>query len=663
MDRISHKITLDFQQRGVIPKIYANQNEVESRSVDISLYNAGQKWTAPAGVTVAISYIKPDGIGGEYDHLPDGSEAWSFNTGRDVVSILLAPQMFTTAGDVHCKLRFLTGASSSPVQVLSTFRFDLVCDRDTISGGESDPYFSVRSFDQMYTAIDEAKADAEAASTSYTLPVLEHVDGKFVSNSSGGEGTNASFGIVRFDCSHIAETSVKITTGASTSVRYNFKDSTGSTLFTGTLTANQAVVSGVAVVPAGAAVLNVTHYKPVSEFSDVRADVQLKSVNELASAGFALGRDINAMSGKLNAAIDALDTGMLDIDIKWLPGALTGMSAGQTVRYTSGYDGIRKYVFASLDKPTHFAVQPGYRMSVSGLADGNVSTGLNRYSNAEDVTLDAGSYAIMIGALDDADISDIDMATVVHVYLAVSFGELKSLAECDYQYTIANVLCIGDSLTEGDYYGHDWPDMPSSAHRLAQNYPSYLSRMIAATVTNGGVSGYTAINWYNNVISRFDLASYDTFLLWLGTNGGFTDTLDDDVIAHKTAGEGYEDFAETNTGCYCKIIEKIKADNPDAFIVILNLFAVGTGHSYVTDNPVLVKIAELYSLPIIDMSDLGFERHPELHAGIQNVHFGKAGNIYIADRICREIKRIIAGNPLKAEFGLSQGTRYATYEH
>lgn len=162
MDRINHKISLDFQQRGAVPKIYANQNEIESRAVDIALFNAGSKWTAPAGITVVMSYIKPDGIGGEYDHLPDDSPAWSFNADRSEVVVKLAPQMFTTAGEVHCKVRFVTTASSDPAQVLSTFRFDLVCDRDSVSG-ESEPYFSVKSFDEMYQAIDEAKADAAEA--------------------------------------------------------------------------------------------------------------------------------------------------------------------------------------------------------------------------------------------------------------------------------------------------------------------------------------------------------------------------------------------------------------------------------------------------------------------------------------------------------------------
>lgn len=660
--RIEHNVRVDFQRPGVRPVIRVAEGDAGTRFIVVDLYNGDQPYSVGTGVTGVVKYAKTDGHSGVYDTLDEGEAteraAVVFHDSSRQAVVELATNICKGFGLVAVIVQFIKDA-----EILTTFPVDVIVERDPTDGTRAEDFFSFRAMEELYAAVDKAVHDAAAAATSYTLPILEHVDGKFINSSTGGEGTNASFGIVRFDCSQIAETSVKITTGASTSVRYNFKDGTGSTLFTGTLTANQAVVSGFAVVPAGAVVLNVTHYKPVLAFSDVRADVQLKSVNELASAGFALGSDINAMSGKLNAAIDALDTGMLNVDIEWKPGALTGMPTGQTVRYASGYDGIRKYVFVSLDKPTHFAVQPGYRLSVSGLADGNVSTGLSRYSNADDVTLDAGSYAIMIGALDDADISDIDMLTVVHVYIAVSFGGLKSLAECDYQYAIANILCIGDSLTEGDYYGHDWPDMPSSAHRLAQNYPSYLSRMISATVTNGGVSGDTAIDWYNNVISRFDLASYDTFLIWLGTNGGFTDTLNDDVIAHKTAGEGYEYYAETNTGCYCKIIEKIKADNPDAFIVMLNLFAVGTGHSYVTDNPVLGKISELYSLPIIDMSDLGFERHPELHAGIQNVHFGKAGNIFIADRICREIKRIIAGNPLRAEFGLSQGTRYATYEH
>jgi hypothetical protein len=45
--------------------------------------------------------------------------------------------------------------------------------------------------------------------------------------------------------------------------------------------------------------------------------------------------------------------------------------------------------------------------------------------------------------------------------------------------------------------------------------------------------------------------------------------------------------------------------------------------------------------------------HPKLHAGIENPHFGKAGNIFVANRIANAIHSFIAEDPIRAEFGMS----------
>ena len=70
-------------------------------------------------------------------------------------------------------------------------------------------------------------------------------------------------------------------------------------------------------------------------------------------------------------------------------------------------------------------------------------------------------------------------------------------------------------------------------------------------------------------------------------------------------------------------------------------------------NRGIAAIAEHYGLPLIDMSDLGADAHPELHAGLQNPHFGKTGNLYVASRIVDELKSYFTEDPSRCEYGLT----------
>ena len=120
-----------------------------------------------------------------------------------------------------------------------------------------------------------------------------------------------------------------------------------------------------------------------------------------------------------------------------------------------------------------------------------------------------------------------------------------------WAYNLWKVLCIGDSLTSGASYGEAWGEKAPAGSSIDQNYPRILGRMLNAEVTNGGVSGWSASDWYTNEVPKYNFANFDTFIIWLGTNNGLTDTLDADVNQYTD----FNDFAETETGYYCKIID------------------------------------------------------------------------------------------------------------
>lgn len=204
-----------------------------------------------------------------------------------------------------------------------------------------------------------------------------------------------------------------------------------------------------------------------------------------------------------------------------------------------------------------------------------------------------------------------------------------------WSYAMNRVLCIGDSLTAGATPDEGWADLAPSGNQIAENYPNVLSRMINATVTNGGYSGYSASNYYSEKLSLYNLSNYDTFIIWLGTNNGLTD-------------------GDTEYTAYTNIINTIKSANSSCLIVLVKVFA--SKGNVATTNQMIDKIATENNLVVIDNSDLGNSNHPELHVASTNPHFGKAGNIFIANRIIEKIGGHFAENPLRCEYGYSPRT-------
>ena len=216
-----------------------------------------------------------------------------------------------------------------------------------------------------------------------------------------------------------------------------------------------------------------------------------------------------------------------------------------------------------------------------------------------------------------------------------SKDQIEVKSSNNYNFLVNKVLCIGDSLTAGAYFGDGY-----NGSTIKEGYPYYLSRINQWEVTNGGRSGWSASNWYTSEKEKYDFAQFDTFIIWLGTNNGYTDTLDED-----TAFESYHDYAETETGYYCKIIEYIKEYRPQANIFIFNVFA--SKGNVATSNLVLEKIGVKYNIPVFNMNDGSLYNGANqdlLHPFGNNVHFGKIGNITIANKMTNYINEYISNN-------------------
>lgn len=194
----------------------------------------------------------------------------------------------------------------------------------------------------------------------------------------------------------------------------------------------------------------------------------------------------------------------------------------------------------------------------------------------------------------------------------------------DRSYCLNKKICvIGDSLTQGvDFY----------KHVIGESYPFWLSRFLGSEVLNYGQMGRTVQTWWNNYKSFYSYdESIDIVLIMFGTNGGLTEnTLSTDVEPYTN----YNDYADTNCGDYCKLIEYIMEQTRNHAQIILltppySSYSDEQTNIVIETEPVVRAIAKRYNLPVIDVlneSGMGkfntseFRPHDGCHFNAKGYH-------------------------------------------
>ena len=210
---------------------------------------------------------------------------------------------------------------------------------------------------------------------------------------------------------------------------------------------------------------------------------------------------------------------------------------------------------------------------------------------------------------------------------------------------VKTILCIGDSLTEGDYGSE-----PSGTMNVqSENYPFFMQKYLDCEVSNQGKCGYTPIAYWNNQIKKINFKSINPqiVVIMLGTNGAMTDTLESDVDVY----DDYNEYADTGTGDYCKIIEYVNEQlNGKVQIVLCTCPFVDSsrrpGNAYNVDNAnvVIPKIADKYNLPLIDVQkELGLSKlNTKMFQPIDGLHFGRFGYSRLGTFIGSKIKSLFS---------------------
>ena len=191
-----------------------------------------------------------------------------------------------------------------------------------------------------------------------------------------------------------------------------------------------------------------------------------------------------------------------------------------------------------------------------------------------------------------------------------------------------NAVFIGDSLTNGAYMLAS-----NNRYRNFYNYPYFLKKLMGInTITELARNGGTAQSLWERFGGQIT-ATNSIYFVWIGTNSDFTDTIDTDC-----AGDNYENYANTETGCMGKILGKINSLEGNR-IVLLNVFR-GGGHPEQT-NEMLEKFADKFDIGIIidiynsDARNLKY--HTAYNGYVDDTHFNDKGNNYIANVVNNQL--------------------------
>ena len=194
------------------------------------------------------------------------------------------------------------------------------------------------------------------------------------------------------------------------------------------------------------------------------------------------------------------------------------------------------------------------------------------------------------------------------------------------------IKCCGDSITYGLVYTSD-----TASRRSVVSYPEALQKLTGTETETYATSGFTVSQWWNEYNDDITSGIGILHIIYLGTNGGLTDTVSTDII-----GNDYTQYADTNTGNYGKIVRKILDMNQNCVLVKIN---AGGGSLGVTGtNNVIEQIGTLFGVPVIapplkELTDLNYHYWPNKQS-YNTVHLNDLGYSSLADQINKEITEL-----------------------
>ena len=190
-----------------------------------------------------------------------------------------------------------------------------------------------------------------------------------------------------------------------------------------------------------------------------------------------------------------------------------------------------------------------------------------------------------------------------------------------------NITCCGDSLTYSQVYTG-----ASGSRQAHVTYPEALEKITGTSVTAYASAGYDSINWWNAYESNIVSKDNQCAIIYLGTNHGFTDTLDTDA----PTGTDYTTWADTTTGCLAKMVAKFQSVG--ARVILVKCYAT-SGDSLSVTNSVIKAVADRFHCGLVEnskLSDNAYHYYPDL-SGVNPIHYNDIGYSAFANYLNSQI--------------------------
>ena len=206
----------------------------------------------------------------------------------------------------------------------------------------------------------------------------------------------------------------------------------------------------------------------------------------------------------------------------------------------------------------------------------------------------------------------------------------ETIYPLDILSAFTNITYCGDSLTYSQVY-----TSASTQRQAHKTYPNIIGNFAGASVDLLATPGYSAVDWWSNFSSRIASKSNQLAIIYLGTNGGFTDTLDTDAPEDQDPSM----WATNNTGSLAKIVNEFK--NVGAKIILVKCYSTsGTGTSdLATTNMLIQKVADRFGCGLVNndyLSDIKYHYYPD-RSGSNAVHYNDLGYAAFARMIINNV--------------------------